>query len=307
MVNLRLQQSIRVKVAATTFARYEQHVRLSIIPHLGAIKLDKLTSMHIANFYAAMEKAGESAANRKKVGKCLRQVLRYAVDMGQIPASPAQRVALPKAAKPEIAVLDPSRVGRFLDEVKKDRRYALYVMAVDTGMRQGELFGLQWPDIDFESGSLSVVRSLENIGDELRVKDVKTTASRRWIELSAFALSVLHEHRKRMLAEGHASGPVFCDTVGGHLRRSNFHRNSFKQLLRRAGLPDIPFHALRHNCAMMLLMANESAKVVSERLGHARIQTTLDTYTHVLSTMQKRAAEKMDGFFQQSQNQAAQA
>jgi integrase len=113
-------------------------------------------------------------------------------------------------------------------------------------------------------------------------------------------VGVLHEHRKAMLAEGHAGGPVFCDTTGGHLRRANFHRDSFKRIVKRAGLPDIPFHNLRHTCAAMLLLNDESAKVVSERLGHRSIEITLNVYSHVLPTLQKRAAEKMDSFFRQA-------
>jgi integrase len=100
-----------------------------------------------------------------------------------------------------------------------------------------------------------------------------------------------------MLAEGHINGPVFCDTQGGVLRKSNVQRDSFKKIIRRAGLPDRRFHDLRHTCTTLLLLAEVNVKVVSERLGHATIQLTLDTYSHIFPTMQKRAAEKMDGFF----------
>jgi integrase len=106
-------------------------------------------------------------------------------------------------------------------------------------------------------------------------------------------LAALHEHRKRMLAEGHLAGPVFSDTQGGYLRNSNLRQNSFRPILRRAGLPPIRLYDLRHTCATLLLLADVPAKLVSERLGHSTVTLTLDTYSHVLLTMQQRAAEKM--------------
>ena len=112
-----------------------------------------------------------------------------------------------------------------------------------------------------------------------------------------FALDVLHDHRKQMLSEAFAGASVFCDTDGGYLRKSNFARRSFKPLLERAEVPAIRFHDLRHTCATLLLMAGENPKVVSERLGHASIEITLNTYSHVLPSMQKAAAGKLDKLF----------
>lgn len=96
-----------------------------------------------------------------------------------------------------------------------------------------------------------------------------------------------------MLAAGFINGPVFCDTEGGYLRQSNLRKNSFKPILERAKLPDLRFYDLRHTCATLLLLADVPAKVVSERLGHSSITLTLDTYSHVLPTIQKRAADLM--------------
>jgi integrase len=107
-------------------------------------------------------------------------------------------------------------------------------------------------------------------------------------------VTALHDHRKKMLAEGHASAPVFCDSTGGYLRRSNFCRRSFLPLLKKAGVPKIRIHDLRHTAATLLLAQGENPKVVSERLGHSKVQTTLDIYTHVSQTIQKAAAAKMD-------------
>jgi integrase len=145
-------------------------------------------------------------------------------------------------------------------------------------------------------------------------KETKSEKGRRRIELSKFTLAVLKEHRKLMLAEGRGNASVFCDTNGGYLRRTNIFKYSFKPIIERANqwakdeakrhgitpvlLPTIRFHDLRHTCATLLLLADVNAKIVSERLGHASIELTLNTYSRVLPTMQKRAAEKMDSLFE---------
>src|SRR5262249_13944173 len=160
-------------------------------------------------------------------------------------------VPLPSIPKRQMSVYDREQVGRFLAAAETDRLYPLYVLALDSGMRQGELFGLQWTDFDFGSGAVLVQRSLEEIQGRLRLKEVKTAKARRRIDLSRFAVGVLHEHRKAMLAIGRdvKAGPVFTDTQGGWLRKSNVQRYSFIPLLKRAGLPRIRFHDLRHTCA----------------------------------------------------------
>jgi integrase len=264
-----------------------------IAKHLGLIKLVKLRRAHVEQLYADLLTAGVSAAQCRKIGTTLTIALNAAVQSKLIPYNPATSVRKPKARKPEMHVLDLDQVAAFLREAAKERLHALYITALDTGMRPGELFALEWPDINLESGFLSVRRSLEEISGKTRVKDVKTPKARRRIHLAPQTIAALHLHRKRMLAEGHLAGPVFCDTFGGYIRNSNLRQYSFKPILRRAGLPPIRLYDLRHTCATLLLLADEPAKVVSERLGHSTITLTLDTYSHVLPTMQQRAAEKM--------------
>jgi integrase len=166
-----------------------------------------------------------------------------------------------------------------------------------------------------DSGAVFVRRSLEEINGRVRLKDVKTAKARRRIDLAPDTVAALNEHRRRMLAEGHdvRTGPVFVDAKGEFLRKSNVARRSFRPIFERANekvekesrergtapalLPVIRFHDLRHTCASLLLLADVNVKVVSERLGHASIEITLNTYSHVLPTMQKKAAEKMAGIF----------
>jgi integrase len=302
-----LENTVKPRVAPTTHGRYEQHIRLHLVPHLGRVRIGKLTALHVEQLYSDMATAGASAHEQKKVGTVLRTALKHAVKNRLLGHNVACDVPKPKPVKEEIHPLDQSQAGQFLKAAQKDQLHPLYTLALDSGMRQGEIFGLQWPDIDFDSGSVQVQHSLEEIKGRLRLKNVKTAKARRRIDLSRFTLDQLHEHRKAMLAAGKdvKSGPVFCDGDGGWLRKSNFARRSFKPILKRAKLPDIRFHDLRHTCATLLLLADENVKVVSERLGHASIEITLNTYSHVLPTMQKRAAEKMNGIFGQMNGKAA--
>jgi integrase len=303
-----LDNTKKPAVGDTTFDRYEQHVRLSLVPYIGQVPLTKLTRYHIEQMYADMEKAKMSRAEQQKAGKALRSALKHAVTSDLIPKNPARLVPLPKreGSKKEVSPLEGTQPDRLLAAVAVDRLYALYVLALDSGMRQGELFGLLWSDIDFDRGEIFVQRSLKQRKGKLELKETKTKHGRRRIRLTRVTMDALHEHRKRMLAEGWdvKVGPVFCNTTGTWLCRSNFTLRSFNPALKRAGLleeraqagkPKPRFHDLRHTCATLLLLEDVNAKVVSERLGHAQIEITLNIYSHVLPTLQERAAEKLEG------------
>jgi integrase len=314
-LSLWLENTARLKVSPATYQRYKQVVERQIRPHLGTMLLSKLTPFHIVQFYASMEKAGESAATQRMAGLLLGNILRCAVKMNFLVRDVSGDVTRPKVAARERRAFTPDQARRFLQAAQVDRLYALYVLALDSGMRWGELAALQWPDIDFAEGALQVQRSLEELCGRVRLKTPKTKRSRRRIELSRFTLEVLNEHRRRMLAEGRdvKNGSVFCNGAGKYLRKSNTRLNSFLKIFARANqqaeeearltgtapeqVPVIRFHDLRHTSATLLLQAGENIKVVSERLGHEDIQITLKTYAHVLPTMQKGAAARMDRLF----------
>jgi len=306
------------KVAPNTYRRYEQHVRLHIVPILGAVQLSRLSALDIESFYVEMTRKGASSAEQFKCGTVLRMALKHAVGLRLIQHNHAGDVPRPKHTAATMHVLDLDQVAVFLDAAKSDPLYAMYVLALDSGARQGELYGLQWGDVDWRSNSILVQRSLEEISGKQTLKEVKTNKGRRRIDLSAVTMAALNQHRKKMLAAGRVSGPVFCNEDGGYLYKSTVRRWSFLPLLARtnealakAGLPLLPehakandgktdsapafrFHDLRHSVATLLLLAGENPKVVSERLGHAKVEITLNTYSHVLPTLQKGAAEKMN-------------
>jgi len=185
-----------------------------------------------------------------------------------------------------------------------DRLQALYVLAIYTGLRQGELLGLKWDDVDLEDGSLQVRRTLSITKSGPVFTSPKTAGSRRSVKLTSKAIAALKSHLERQLGEmdkvgslwspGDADGLIFASETGEPLDRRVVTKLKFKPLLKRAGLPEIRFHDLRHTCATLLLTRNVNPKIVSEMLGHASIAITLDTYSHVLPNMRDRAADAME-------------
>jgi integrase len=298
-------KTVQVSKAAHTYLQYEQHSRLHLTPILGHLLMAKLTRQHVKQMYVSLAEKGVSASQQRRVGTTLRAAVGQAMEDEILHLNPCRKVPKPRVEKEEMQVWDPDQVARFLEAAKEDRLYALYVLAIDGGLRQGELFGLQWTDFDFATSSVLVQRALEEVRGSLRLKDLKTKKSRRRVVLSTVALGALHEHRKRMLAAGQIDGPVFCDTDGGYLRKSNVVRRSFNVVVKRAGVPRIRFQDLRHTSATLLLLSNENLKVVSERLGHASVKITGDTYSHVTPTMQQAAAEKMARILSQPASQTA--
>ena len=178
------------------------------------------------------------------------------------------------------------------------------MLAIYTGLRQGELLGLKWDDVDLEDGSLQVRRTLSITKSGPVFTSPKTAGSRRSVKLTSKAIAALKSHLERQLGEmdkvgslwspGDADGLIFASETGEPLDRRVVTKLKFKPLLKRAGLPEIRFHDLRHTCATLLLTRNVNPKIVSEMLGHASIAITLDTYSHVLPNMRDRAADAME-------------
>jgi len=192
-------------------------------------------------------------------------------------------------------------VKTLFEAVRDDRLQSLYILAVHTGLRQGELLGLKWGDVDLEAGTLQVRRTLTTAKGDPVLSAPKTKGSRRTVKLSPIALEALRSHLERQLREidqagdlWHENGLIFASESGAPLDRRYITTHRFKPLLKRAGLPQIRFHDLRHTCATLLLSKNINSKVVSEMLGHATTAITLDTYSHVLPNMQSEATKAME-------------
>jgi integrase len=283
--------SVKNQLAPGTYDYYKRVVNKSLVPYLGQLPLAKLSALHVANLYRKMEEDSLSQVKRHKAGVILRSALKYAVNLGLIHTNPATKVPLPKYQAEKITPLSLDEARRFLEAAKSDRLFALYITALDSGARRGELSALEWSDIDWDTGEISITKSVEELRGKFRVKETKTKASRRRVKLSPQTLEVLKIHRCLMEAEGHNCPRVFCASNGGYLRGQDLPRNSIRPICKRAGLKPFRFHNLRHTCATLLLLGGVNVKVVSERLGHSKIQITLDTYSHVLPVMQEGAAK----------------
>lgn len=293
-----MSQTIRPR----TLDRYEQFVRLHIVPEIGRIQLAKLAPTHLQAMYAARGKAGLSPRTVHHLHAFLHRVLADAVAWGLVSRNVSDFARPPRVPAVKMAALAPEQAKQLLQAAKDNRLESLYVLAISTGMRQGELLGLRWADIDLGNEVLRVSGTLARTRTEgLRVDEPKTKGSRREIAIGPPEVSALRRHHRRQAAERLAAGPnwqsndfVFSTSTGVPIEASNLIRRSFVPLLAQAKLPKMRFNDLRHTAASLMLAQGIPAKVVAERLGHSNIGITLDTYAHALPNMQREAARIMD-------------
>ena len=296
-----LADSVRDTVRPTTFERYEQMVRLHIRPVLGRLKLKNLTPAHVRGHYREKLDAGLSPRTVQYVHVTLHKALKQAVMDGLIPRNATEAVKPPQVRREEMQPLSPEQVKVLLEAARDERLEALYVLAVTTGLRQGELLGLKWEDVDLEARTLRVRRTLATTKGGPQLAAPKTKSSRRTVRLTQGAVNALRSHLERQLKEidragslWRENGLIFASEAGDPLDRRYVTNHRFKPLLKQAQLPLVRFHDLRHTCATLLLGRNVNPKIVSEMLGHASIAIALDTYSHVLPNMQGEAAKAME-------------
>ncbi len=296
-----LYDSVRDTVRKGTFERHEQIIRLHIRPSLGSMKLKVLSPAHVQGFYREKLDSGLSPATVHKIHAVLHKALDQAVGWSLVPRNATEVVTTPRPAPDEIRPLDSEQVKALLEAASGERFEALYVLAIHTGLRQGELLGLRWDDVDLENGLLRVKRTLTRHRGRLLLGEPKTKRSRRTVRLTEPAVDALRDHLARQLVQIESLGDlyrdqglVFATQKGTLVNPSNLRRRSFAPLLEKAGLPRIRFHDLRHTCSTLLLARNVNPKIVSEMLGHATIAITLDTYSHVLPDMQDSATRALE-------------
>jgi integrase len=217
-----------------------------------------------------------------------------------LPRNVAALVTPPRINRKEIRTLSPEESRRFLAAIESDRLEALYVLAVTSGMRQGELLALRWTDVDLEAPAVSVHATLQRTRGSLVFAPPKTSRSRRRVALTRAAVEALRRHRARQGAERLRAGTawgdpelIFTNEVGQPLH-GTYLTKLFQVALVRAGLPRLRFHDLRHTAATLLLGRGVHPKIASEMLGHSSVAITLDLYSHVTPTMQREAATEMD-------------
>lgn len=303
-------------------------------PPIGSVRLDRLTPDAFEQLYTWMRERGLAPRTIRYLHAVLRQALGDAVAKRALPSNPTDHAKVPKRAKEAdevethgvVPAMDEEQAARFLEAARSDRYFALWAVLLTGGLRPSEALGLQWPAVDFKEGRVHIKQSLTRRGVKgWKIVPVKTKKGRRTVPLPDVTMRALKEWKRKQAeerllagAEYEAHGFVFATPFGQPLDLSNLHRGPWNRVMAAAGLgtwgepgakpargparkprfrPAFRLYDLRHTCATLLLKRGVSPKIVQERLGHASITLTLDTYSHVLPDMQESAAAEMEAMF----------
>jgi integrase len=303
--------------AKRTYLRYKEIIDLHLVPALGRLKLKDLRPMHIQSYYSEALVSGRrdgtgglSAQTVLHHHRVLRAALRRAVKWQVLAVNPADAVSPPKPERHEVTVLSQKEVAKLLKALEPTRLYVPAVIAITTGMREGEVLGLRWKDVDLEGARLQVRQTLQRAKNEVFFKTPKTGSGERLISLPPLTVKVLRRHKAEQNASRFSKGAAYQDhdLVLARDDGRPWHPGSFAAEWRRTTrdleMP-VKFHNLRHTHATLLLANGEHPKVVQERLGHSSIGITMDTYSHVMPNMQKEAADRLQGTLDAAFKEAA--
>jgi integrase len=300
-----LAHSVKGTVSRATYDGYSRDVNHHIIPDLGRRKLKELIPGDIRRLYCKMAEKGLKDRSIEYVHTTLRKSLKAAVVDKLITHNPTDGVKpikTPTGAAKESKALDSSQVKVLLEAASESRFEALYVVAIHTGLRRGELLGLKWTDVDLDAGTLTVRHSLDVDGT---FKAPKNRGARRTLKVTHRALDALKAHKVRQNAERLQAGPrwrdnnlIFPNTVGKPMNAGNLYRREFQPLLERADLAEEGFtiHSLRHTFATTLAEKGVHPSTAQKMLGHSDIRMTLAIYTHATDDMQDATAALESAF-----------
>ena len=291
----------KIKVRPSSHQTYRGYIDNHIKPNIGDVPLSKLSSLHLQKLYKKLlaggrvdrieakgQPKGLSAKTVRNINQVISSAMDFAKDQKLISSNPTDGCALPKLEHKEMKTLPVEQLTSFLREAKESGVFELYYIELATGLRRGELLGLKWEDIDLVQGSLRVQRQVARINGEVVEAPLKTKNAYRTLPLSADAVGVLQEQRKKS-----GSSPyVFPSPTGGPISPDSV-LHMLHRVLKRAGLSKVRFHDLRHTFATLALQNGVDIKTVSGMLGHYSAGFTLDTYTHVTTSAKKEAANTM--------------
>jgi integrase len=302
-----LEEVHKSTVKPATYIKYRSLLDRHVLPHLGYLQLQKLGQEHVQSLYSLKQKEGLSAKTIRLVHGILHKALDDAVRWGRLNRNVCDLVSQPRPVRYEIQPLTAAQVQKLLECAKGQQRLdGILTVALATGARQGEILALRWQDVDLEQRTLQIRRTVARLQRFGYVEtEPKTLKGIRQIVLPEIAIDVLRRQRiyqnEARLKAGinwQDRDLVFSNKYGGYLDASKILLK-FKAILKMAGLPDIRFHDLRHTAATILLEKNVHPKVVQERLGHSRISMTMDTYSHVLPSLQQEATDKLNDVFKE--------
>jgi integrase len=284
-----------------TSYQYKLYADRHIYPRIGKIQLRDLKLPIIQEIYTAMNQQGYGVRTIRVTHNLLHHSLEDAMEAGYINRNPSTGAVLPKMEQKEMKFLNEDQVCLLLLAANGDRYEALYHLAIASGLRQSELLGLQWSDLDINLGTLKVERQLKRyFKDPDYFTQTKTKNGRRVVKLGLTTIEKLQEHRMKQNQDRILAGDrwkenhlIFPSSIGTPLNQMNLYKR-FIGLLDKAGLPRVRFHDLRHTSASLLLIHKIPMIVVSRRLGHYKVSFTMDTYGHMVPEMQEEAATLID-------------
>jgi len=305
-----LNDYMKPSLRPTTWENYEIQVMRHILPALGHLRLSQLQTSNLQKLYNDKlsnggrldgKEGGLSPRSVRYIHTLIHAALEQAKKEGMITINVADAVKLPHDQKKEIQCLDTEGVKKFLTAARDTKHFPAYFLALNTGLRRGELLGLRWKDVDLKAGSITVNQGLVRTKQGLVFQEPKTKLSNRTIGISPQVVSVLKDHKKRQNEERLSAGEaynkehdlVFCNELGEPICPRGFTRH-FERLLKRAGLEGkVTFHGLRHTFATLSLQEGAAARTVQEALGHHKAAFTLDVYSSVTDKMKKEATDKI--------------
>lgn len=275
-----------------TVASYQDYLRLHILPDLGKYKLSSITSRQIQNLYSRKLSSGLSKKTVHHIHTYLRRVLNEAVKWELIHRNPCDGVTPPRVEKkpPQVWTIDQAQT--FLSAVKGHRWEGIYLIALTTGARRGEILGLEWDNLNWSKHTIAIQKTINEIKGRAVVTDPKTKQSRRMISLPNVVIDLLKQNPK-------LTGWIFPSETGTPITPRNLLRHYYS-VLDGLDIPHIRFHDMRHTAATLLLQKDVHPKLVQELLGHATISQTLDTYSHVIQGVSNQTADEMDIMFKAS-------
>ena len=301
-----IDQVVKLTKRPNTYNGYRSVVKCHLVPSLGHIKLQKLTAEQLQAFFAEKQETLKPKT-LALIHSVLSSALSNAVKWGLVGRNVAGLVSLPGVERYEGQVLTVDQARKLLEVARGSRLDVLLLVALTTGMRRGELVALHWSDLNVETGVLQVRRNVAYMdGVGYVEREPKTKAGRRKIRLAGVVLEALKEHEERQQQARMKAGEkwqdrglIFSNIYGGFFDADHMGA-MFKKLLKKAGLPDVRFHDLRHSVATVLLAAKMDLKAVSELLGHSSVAITADIYQSVLSEQQQEIVNKMNDLYGRS-------